>query len=158
VNSQEFLQVIWLPRNHKISNESNADTTLVATAASATTAVTATVSSAATVSTTATAAATTIAATASRFLRARFIHLQRAAFHFHAVEFANSLGGVIACAKFHKAEAAGTPGFAVGDDTRGGDLISLSDEKLLKRFIGHTESEIANVKFGHPRVLCLPCS
>jgi len=118
------------------------------------TAVAAAVSSPAAVSTPATA----VAASATRFLRARFIHLQRTAFHFHAVEVTDRLGGIIACAKFDKAKAARTTGFPVGNDPCGGDLISLSDEKLLKGFIRHAKSEIANVKFSHPRVLCLSLS
>jgi hypothetical protein len=84
--------------------------------------------------------------------------LQRTAFHFHTVEFTDSFGGVVTCAQFNKAKATRTPGFPVRNDTRRGDLISLSDEKLLKGFVGHAESEIANVKFSHARVLYLRLS
>jgi hypothetical protein len=96
---------------------------LVASATFAT--VAAAVSSPAAVSTPATAA---VAATTTRFLRTRFIHLQRAAFHFHAVEIADRLSGVIARTKLDKAKAARTTGFPVGNDACGGDLISFSDE------------------------------
>src|SRR5208283_2647613 len=85
------------------------------------------------------ATATAITAATARFLGARFVDLQSAAFDIHAIEFADGLGGVVSGSQFHEAETTRAPGFAVGNDASRGHLISLRNEELLQRFIRHAK-------------------
>src|SRR5271156_1650251 len=64
----------------------------------------------------------------AKLLWARFVHLQRPAFHIQAVQLPDRFGCFVLSRELNESESPRPSGFAVGDDSSGTHLVSLLAE------------------------------
>jgi hypothetical protein len=120
----------------------------IATVSAATTTATtiATVSTATTAAAAATVSAATAAAAFTRFHRTRFVHGQRPAIDFLAMEFRDGRLRFIGGAHFHETETTGTSRHAIIDHLHPRDIARLGKE-IGQVIFRHAKGQVAHVQF-----------
>jgi hypothetical protein len=84
-----------------------------------------------------------------RFLRTRFIHLQRPPFHIASMQLANGPFGVLLRPDLYESESSRASSFSIADHSRRRHLKSLAAEQLLQPVIGHFGWEVPDIQFRH---------